>query len=223
MQITFLANCGMLLQGEKDSILVDAPNSLHTAFDGLPEEEFQKIVSAQSPYTSLRAMFFTHRHNDHYDKKRARHIMQSRQDVLSYSPNGATPKEGLVNAGEFAVRYVKVPHSGEEFSDVPHCVLLVEANNKRIYISGDAAWGDLLHEKIIREFSPQAAVWNPNYMNHPEGRRLFAMVPENYIYHLPINSEDVFGFGRKCRKEFEKFRQTLSVTLIDRYSSKIVI
>ena len=215
MQITFLANCGILLQAEHDSILVDAPNSLHTSFDGLPEEEFQKIVLAQSPYDSLKAMFFTHRHNDHYDKKRARCIMQTRQDVESYSPNGVTPKEGTVKAGEFTVHYFLAPHSGEEFSQVPHCVLLVEAKGKRIYITGDADWNAKTHGRILRDFSPHVAVWNPNYMTHPKGRALLAKVPQNFIYHLPLQTEDVFGFARKCRKDYGTFGKELPVTLVD--------
>ena len=217
MQITFLANCGILLQGENDAILVDAPNGLHTAFDGFPETEYEKILSAEQPYNGLKAMFFSHRHSDHYDKKRVREILRARENVCAYASIGATPTEGVVQAGEFTVRYFSIPHSGEEFSDVPHRVLLAEADGKRVYMTGDAVWDANAHRQIIDAFSPNVAVWNPNYMTHAEGRELMSFVGENYIYHLPVAAEDVFGFGRKCRKDFEKFGNRLPVRLVDKY------
>lgn len=217
MRCTFLANCGLLLESDDHSILVDAPNGLHTAFDGVSDAEFEKMLHGMPPYDGLCAMFFTHRHLDHYDKKRVRQLSQTRPDVAAYAPNGLTPLEGQVQAGDFTVRYFTIGHSGEEFSDVSHRVLLVEVEGKRLYITGDAMWNEL-HLPILQQYSPNAAVWNPNFLTHEEGRALLGSVPRNFIYHLPVFGADVFGFGRKCETSFEKYQEFLPpTTLIKSY------
>lgn len=212
MRCTFLANCGLLLASNGESILVDAPNGLHTAFDGISEAEYNKMLTGKPPYEGLCAMFFTHRHSDHYDKNRVRQLVQTRADVKAYAPNGLTPAEGAVQAGPFTVRYFAIGHSGEEFSDVVHRVLLVEAEGKRLYVTGDAMRDPDLHTPILQESAPDAAVWNPNYLSHEEGRRILRMVPRNFIYHLPVMANDIYGFGRKCESSFARYGQCLPQT-----------
>lgn len=223
MRCTFLANCGVLIEHAGESVLVDAPNGLHTLFDGVPAEEHQKMVDAARPYEGLRALFFTHMHADHYDKKRTREITQARADVISYVTNGATPKEGKIDIGTFCVRYFDIPHSGIEFMDVPHRTLLVEAGGKRIYITGDARWDSPFHSEILKAFSPDAAFWNPNYLSHEEGRTLMRLVGRNFLYHMPVIAGDTFGVGRKCRHDFKRYSDILPITLVDAYPTTIEI
>ena len=223
MRCTFLANCGLLLEHGGQSILVDAPNGLHTLFDGVSAEDHRKMVTGQSPYDGLCGIFFTHRHSDHYDKKRVREITDARREVPSYAPNGLTPKEGVVHAGVFTVRYFDIGHSGAEFSEVVHRVLLVEAGNSRVYITGDAQWDDPKHLEIINGFSPTAATWNPNYLSHEEGRALMGFVKQNYLYHLPVIADDSLGFGRKCRHDYLRYGDCVNAVLVDTYPKTVEV
>lgn len=223
MLCTFLANCGLLLQSGTNAILIDAPNGLHTSFDGLSEEEQHKMAAGTAPYDGLRALFFTHKHSDHYDKKRVREITDARENVFAYVVNGVTPSEGVVQAGPFTVHYFDIGHSGDEFADVFHRVLLVEAEGKKLYVTGDADWKIERHLPILQRFMPDAAVWNPNYLSHEEGRKILQSIPQNYIYHLPVLSDDVFGFDRKCRREFLRHGDVLNCRLVDSYPQTVEI
>lgn len=224
MRCTFLANCGVLLESNDASILVDAPNGLHTQFDGVSQDEHKAMVAGLAPYDGLCGMFFTHRHADHYDKKRVMEITAVRQNVGACVPNGATPTEGVVQAGPFLVRYFTIAHSGEEFSEVPHRVILAEAEGKRIYLTGDACWGNTLHQSILETFCPDAAIWNPNFVTHAEGRELLAAASRNYIYHMPVSVPDSFGIAAKCRTCMERYGSELQNTqVVEEYPYSIVI
>lgn len=223
MRCTFLANCGLRLEHEGSVILVDAPNSLHSIFDGLSEAEHKKMVDGVAPYEGLCGLFFTHTHADHYDKKRVREITDARQNICAYAPNGQIPREGTLSVGPFTVRFFTIGHSGAEFADVVHRVLLVEAGGKSIYITGDAWWDSPAHLEIINVFKPAAAVWNPNFLSHEEGRALMGFVPMNYLYHLPVDADDVLGFGRKGRHDYARYKDYISIEMIDAYPTTVEI
>ena len=218
MQLTFLGNCGVAIFDERCGVLIDAPNGLHTVFDAVPESVTDAVSAAQPPYDRLRGILFTHRHSDHYNKKRLSAICERRPELSVLDVSGATPQRGTVTMGEIAVSYETVPHSGEEFRDVFHRVLLIRMPEGAVYVTGDADWTSPLHGQILLREKPVAAIWNPNYVSHPEGRALLRLCPHNFVYHMPVESADVLGIGAKCRRSFERYANELAgVTLIDRY------
>ena len=218
LRCTFLANCGLHLEYAGESILIDAPNGLRTAFDAVPFEEGERIITGSAPYDTLLGMFFTHKHSDHYDRSRVRAAAASRPNLVIFAPNGNTEASGSVDLGVYRVSYFTIPHSGEEFANVYHRVLVVKAGKHCLYITGDAEWDHEAHAKIIQEYRPTAAFWNPNFITHESGRNLLKTVPKNYIYHLPVEAEDTFGFGRKCRSIYSKMKNELENTvLIEEY------
>lgn len=224
MRCTFLANCGVLLESGGESVLIDAPNGLHTAFDGVSDEEFQKMCSGVAPYDGLCGMLFTHTHADHFDRKRVLEVCGNREGVSAFIPDGSTSAEGILHMGKFRVRFFTVDHSGEEFWNVKHRVFLVDDGERSIYFTGDADWLTCTHNKILSAFQPHAAVWNPNFVSHEEGRSLLEECRGNYICHLPVYANDTYGFGRKCMSCYVKFQDKLKTTkLIDRYPLTVEI
>lgn len=221
---TVLANCGLHLEYAGDSLLVDAPNGQRTAFDGVSSEEGNRMISGLPPYQNLRGLIFTHKHSDHYDRSRVRAAAAARPDLVVFAPNGLTSECGTVQAGAFSVDYYSIPHSGEEFADVVHRVFLIRAGKHRIYVTGDADWEHEAHGEIIRTTAPTAAFWNPNYVSHESARALLGQISQNFIYHLPVNAEDIFGFGRKCRSSYARHSSELIGTrLIEAYPTKLIL
>ena len=105
MECLFLANAGILLRSSNASLVVDAPNGLHTLFDGLSEEMHGRMASGEAPFEHLRGFLFTHRHSDHYDKKRLNGVLGRRTDVASFSPSGAVAQTGELWIEPFHIRY----------------------------------------------------------------------------------------------------------------------
>ena len=198
MRCLFLANCGILLQTENASLAVDTPNGAHTLFDGLPEEVLKQMAAGEAPFEHLRGFLFTHRHSDHYDKKRLHNVLVRRPELTSLSPSGVTPESGEFVWDPFRVRYCTIPHSGVEFSSVSHRVYLISADGKTVYVTGDADWSPERHLAALDGCKPDLAVWNSNVFTHEESRKLLERSAKNVINHLPLFSDDTLGVGRKC-------------------------
>lgn len=204
MQCFFLANSGLLLRLPDASLAVDAPNGLHTLFDPFPEEALERMAAGEPPFEHLKGFLFTHRHSDHYDKKRLRSVLERRQDLTAFSPSGATPEQGEFEISPFRIRYDTVPHSGAEFANVFHRVYRIEAAGKTVYVTGDADWSPERHLAVLGGCKPDLAVWNSNVLTHENSRELLSIPAKNLIVHLPLHSEDALGVGRKCRSVWSR-------------------
>lgn len=204
MECLFLANCGLLLRTEDASLAVDTPNGLRTIFDGLSEEMHGKMASGEAPFEHLRGFLFTHRHSDHYDKKRLNSVLERRSELTVFSASGSVAETGELWIDPFHIRYFTVSHSGAEFAEVYHRVFLIEAEGKTVYVTGDADWLPERHLEILRDVRPDLAVWNPNVFTHPESRILLKLAKCSVINHLPLFSEDALGIGRKCKTVRER-------------------
>ena len=216
LRCTFLGNCGFFLENETDAILVDCPNGFHYAYDRLAEEEYARILNRCGRYDKLRGLFFTHLHDDHYDAERTAELIENDRELVLFAPDANTEKSGAIQAGSFTVRYFKIPHSGENLRDVPHWVLMVETEGKQVFVTGDSEWTEPHLIELVAMYRPDCGIFNPNFVSHEEGRQLMAKIPENYIYHYPVNREDAYGIARKCRSRFVKHADELrNVHLVD--------
>jgi len=68
VEITYIANAGVLVKTESGSVLIDAFNVQgHPYYRRVPEDILQQITSAQPPFDDIKAVLITHWHTDHYD------------------------------------------------------------------------------------------------------------------------------------------------------------
>lgn len=218
LNCTFLANCGLYLETETEGLLVDAPNGLHSPFDGVSEAEGLRMISGEPPYDKLIGMLFTHKHSDHFDRKRARAVQENKPSCLLFAPGGDTPEQGELQAGCAHIHYFTVPHSGLEFTNTVHRVFVIEMAGKTVYVTGDADWQSDLHKEILSTYRPDVCFFNPNYVSHDAGREVLKHTKKSFIYHMPFRSEDTYGIARKCRSSFDRYGSELvNAELIERY------
>ncbi|MBQ7256040.1 MAG: hypothetical protein IJS31_07360 [Oscillospiraceae bacterium] len=224
MKLIFLGNCAVYARQGDCGVLIDAPNGLHTTFDGMSESLFAQIAASEPPYDVLNAACFTHKHSDHYDKKRLKTLLAQRGDFPVFAPNGATPENGEFPFLGGRLQYFSIRHSGEDFGEVYHRVLLLTIGDQTIYVTGDADWSNPLHTEIISTYKPYAAIWNPNFVSRDEGRALLSLCARNFIYHMPVESTVHIGIARKAYRMFERYPEQLrNVRLIDTYPTEVEI
>lgn len=221
MKLRFLGNCGVYAYTPECGVLIDAPNGLHTVFDAVPELTMAQIAASEPPYDVLRAVCFTHKHSDHYDKKRLKSLLEQRPDLATFVPNGQTPQQGSEPFPGGCIRYFTAAHSGAEFAGVFHRVLLITIGSETLYVTGDADRTNPIHAEILQNEHP-IAVFNPNFVSHEAGRALLPLCKKVFIYHMPELSEDTLGIARKCRTSFVRYADELkNVTLIEHYPTEV--
>lgn len=218
LKCTFLANCALYLETETEGLLLDAPNGLRSPFDGVSEEEGLRMINGEMPYDKLVGMVFTHKHSDHFDRRRARAILEKNPAAVLFAPGGGTAEQGEFLAGSAKIRYFAVPHSGQEFSNTVHRVFVIAMGGKTLYVTGDADWEADLHKEILHTYRPDVCFFNPNYVSHETGREVVQRSAKSFIYHMPFQSEDTYGIARKCRSSFDRYGMELqNAELITRY------
>lgn len=217
MKITLVCNCGLLIEQNGQSVLVDAPNSDYFPFPFF--SELEKAKRAEPPYDGLKAVLFTHHHPDHYSEKAVKELAAARSDLLI-----AQPAEQTLQVGCFSAEFHRIAHTPVSVN-ISHYVLLIRSGGQTVYITADAAPDVSRHREILNGTVADAAFWNGQYLSHPETRRLMLdSAKNNFIYHIPPDEKDVSGIRRKCLKNMERFGAELqTVRLLTEYPSEILL
>lgn len=225
MRLTLVSSCGLVLESAGQTLLVDALAKNFRCFYGLPMEEYRRMLDAQGPYATLCGVICTHAHPDHYNATRTGALCAAR-GIAAFVPEDRTPPELHMQMGPFAVEYHSIPHTPVAGWDtVANGVFYITDGSRSVYLTADAAPEVQRHRQILHGRRVDAAFWNGQYLSQALTRELLRETAEkNYIYHIPIDAEDVSGIRRKCEKNMTRFAQELrSVTLLERYPTEIVL
>jgi L-ascorbate metabolism protein UlaG (beta-lactamase superfamily) len=150
VQVTYLANEGVMLASSRGRVLIDALFG-----DGLPEYAVVPRPSRDSLERALGAyggpalVLSTHAHRDHYDPAAVARYLASNPAAIAIGPPGTAP-HGDVRAADLGwvrVRPVSVPH-GPTRHPVGHTGYLVTLDGITVVHLGDTsgdpkAWPDL--------------------------------------------------------------------------------
>lgn len=223
MKITVLCSCGLLIEEGTHSLLFDGLTAASEPFYPIPLDESEKIIAGAAPYERLHSLYFSHRHTDHFSWKLVKRFAESRGRMEGFIPDKDDPEMLEYGSGDVCVECWRVPHSGAQFADTPHYVFFVTVGGKSVYITADAEPDLALHRKILDGRKADAAFYNGQYLSHPESREfLHEAADKSYIYHIPIDEEDVSGIRRKCHRNMERYGAELpDVALIEQYPTVI--
>lgn len=156
MQVTWIGQAGLLIRARETNILIDPYLSDSV---GVQDPAKGRRVPVEEGLFSLHpdVLVFTHGHLDHYDPETAEKYFAQKEPFLVLAPgscwqrarkNGGPHNYVLFDCGtqwtEGQVRFTAVPavHSDDHAIGV-----LIEAEGKRLYITGDT----LYSEKILAE------------------------------------------------------------------------
>ncbi|MCI8940937.1 MAG: hypothetical protein HFH12_13270 [Dorea sp.] len=223
LQIYHTVNAGLYLWNGKTGLLIDG---LHTGkeagFSDTPERYIRMMEERKGFFGQTNDLLFTHTHRDHYNKGLTEKFLEKNPDSFIYGPglDRNRVQSVLLEKGVFEARlrdYIiyafETRHDGKDYAWVPHYSYLIQAGEKRLWISGDAALTPFLAEQV-KALCGGAGCYAAFVMVYQPGSRsgrkfLQSLLPENiYLYHLPYREEDGFHYYRmaetvtdKCRKE----------------------
>lgn len=225
MRITLVSSCGLVLEAEGRTLLVDALNKQFRCYYGLPPETFVQMLEGEPPYDALCGILCTHAHPDHYNALRTRQL-QAASGAPVFVPQPQTPPQLALQFGPFSVEYHQFAHTPVPGWDaITHGVYFISAAGVSVYVTADARIDAVQHRAILRGRRADAAFWNGQILSYPETR---ALLPEaakkNYVYHIPVDEKDACGVRRKCERNMARFGAELpNVSLLEAYPSQILL
>ena len=182
MRITLVSSCGLVLEAEGRTLLVDALNKQFRCYYGLPPETFSQMLAGEPPYDALCGILCTHAHPDHYNALRTRQL-QAASGAPVFVPQPQTPPQLALQFGPFSVEYHQFAHTPVPGWDaITHGVYFISAAGVSVYVTADARIDAVQHRAILRGRRADAAFWNGQILSYPETR---ALLPEaakkNYV------------------------------------------
>ena len=200
--VILTANAGVVLEWKGHVIWVDA---LHTeeipGFSTVSPTLWKRMQTVLPPPELL---CFTHCHPDHYSFRlasEARMIWPAAKLALPRQDFG----DQLLIAGEetrfsgegMALRFLRLPHDGPDYKDVPPYGLLFSDGISHILIAGDCETASPSLLKRLNGFSIDLAILNFPWITLRKGRRCLEDVlrPRHLLLcHLPFPENDANGY-----------------------------
>ena len=190
MRITLVSSCGLVLEAEGRTLLVDALNKQFRCYYGLPPETFSQMLAGEPPYDALCGILCTHAHPDHYNALRTRQL-QAASGAPVFVPQPQTPPQLALQFGPFCVEYHQFAHTPVPGWDaITHGVYFISAAGVSVYVTADARIDAVQHRAILHGRRADAAFWNGQILSYPEtpGRRKGCLrrPPQMRTQHGPL-------------------------------------
>lgn len=200
----YVSNAGIILdiQGKKIGIDCLCKDSSGLYQDTIPEVR-EKL--------DLDILIFTHEHEDHFSAEYVRETWEKNQNLQIYSTHGtvelleqvgiSTVNLHKVQGGDklqidsLCIEFMKSIHEGEQYSDVQNLTLLINKEDKKLVVTGDAMPCKELFKRISNWSSNVDWLFAPfPYVGLRSTRRAMQDhldIKNIFALHLPREEADV--------------------------------
>lgn len=216
IQVTLVANAGLLLRYQDSSILLDALFSGEScSFCEASPATRERLLRGDSPFDSVDYVLFTHLHEDHFSEALTREFLLSHRVkglVLPYSERleqrgffdfvqeSGTPchvltwdscKAEFRLSDTIRISALRTLHLDEKYHGVLHFCYLISCGEKKLLFTSDV---DYTREQLsfLGSDKLRAAFVNPLFFSDLQRRRFFhGRLPAETIvvYHLPFSEK----------------------------------
>lgn len=249
IEVTFLANAGVLLQYNNVTLLIDGiQRSEGVPFSGLPLNIWETILERTPPFFKIDALLFTHLHPDHFsadmtekylrfypntkllapieilDSEETRSIALLSQNSVFFS--NSTDDEPYVLAPDVTVRAILTKHLGKRYENTKHFCYLISMGEKNLLFTSDV---DYISETLsqVRNIPICAEFINPLFFHAITTKTFFRgqLSAENIcIYHLPFENDDKWNMRNEAKKDRQAWRCANSeIFLFEEPMTKIIL
>lgn len=209
--LTLSANAGVALDMDGRRIWVDALHDRKAEGFSTLTPQLQREMMACPAFAHPEFICYTHGHPDHYSEKLTAVARQLWPNARVLSPGESATENGL------SLRFVKLPHEGEQYADVAHYGLLVSLDGCNILIPGDCEVASAELERIIGHTPVHLVLLNFPWVTLRKGReftkRHFGEA-HVIVYHLPFAADDRDGYRRLAAQAVEALEKIKDIRLL---------
>ena len=213
ISVTLSANAGVSLCADECRIWVDAVHrEKQLGFSAVTPRLQQKMLRSDG-FQNPGHILFTHCHPDHYSRDLATAAAALWPKAKLYLPEQVFLDQILICgqerrvSEELAFSFLKLPHEGEQYADVPHYGIIVRLKDKNILFAGDCATASPVLAQALAGERIHLAVLNFTWVTLKKGREFIqTYLPEAklLIHHLPFPEDDVNGYRQAANKALEQ-------------------
>ena len=197
ISVTLSANAGVAIDLEGKRIWVDALHRKKTpGFSTLTPELIRRMMNCAA-FQDPQWICYTHCHPDHYSAAFHRSAVALWPNAYTLIPQECWKDVYRVIDGNLMLRFVRLPHEGEQYAQVLHYGLNIWYKGNNLLIPGDCA---LCAEELVEKTEGipiKLLLLDFPWVTKPKALRFlkehFEGVPK-IIYHLPFAEDDVAGY-----------------------------
>mgnify|MGYP003434757539 CR=1 FL=1 len=219
----YVSNAGIIFTRNEISIGIDCfckdENNLYpdTPID-IKRELWQQIEDG-----ILGALIFTHEHSDHFYKGDVVEAFRRNQDLQVYSTDAVIKQlmnEGIdpqclhavadneeISFGDMNIKFCYTIHEGEQYADVLNLTLLINTEDEKVVVFGDAKANEALFQRVTEWSMETDKLIVPfPYVGLRSTRKLLQTVLMKKIYalHLPKREMDLQRWAENTKKVCEQ-------------------
>lgn len=210
-QITLSANAGAALWLGGTRLWVDALHDKAVSGFSTLSPELQAAVAVHPDFAEPNLIFYTHCHPDHFSQRLTHLAMERWPLAKAILPERqfenqlllSRPREQLF-LPELSVQFIRLPHEGEQYANVAHYGCLLDRGGFRVLIPGDCAVASPALREFLLETGPvDLALLDFPWITLSKGRQFIEQFIRPRclaVYHLPFESDDIFGYRRAVLK-----------------------
>ncbi|OFY76656.1 MAG: hypothetical protein A2V46_01400, partial [Bacteroidetes bacterium RBG_19FT_COMBO_42_7] len=214
ISVTYIANCGFLIEVDDQKIIIDGLFRLGHIRYSVPDPGTQKLLtSGQYPFDDIDLILISHVHEDHFDSKMVMDCMMNnpsarllcpaqvidslkknrnvynniRSRIIGCNPDIYTSM--YFQIGNTGVHACRLPHPGEKYRETQNLAFLISVNGKTVFHTGDTDPFQLEKYSGIRlsELKIDIAFLNEDFAKAENAHfaREFISATHNIAMHLP--------------------------------------
>ncbi len=231
VQITYIANAGVLIESEEIKILIDGLHRPYREeYRSLDARNRQKIEHALPPFENIDLILITHIHGDHFhplsvagylENSPSTYLVASKQTIDSIRSNYSDLKkikDRIIIAGPttsipdtITIRDVKLTaydlaHSGTRFSWIRNIGFLIHVHGNSFFHPGDAGWDPVNFALLALRSQQINYAFIPDwYFLYDQGQMIInQIIRAEQLFAIHINTQDEDATGAQIIENYPK-------------------
>lgn len=197
ISVTLSANAGVAIAVDDHRLWVDALHERRQkGFSTLTPAMQYQMMSCE-PFFDPECICYTHTHPDHYSEKLTNAALKRWPESRIMLPDETWQNEHCVVSEDLVLRFVRLPHEGEQYADVLHYGLLICYHGRNILIPGDCEVASPALLEVVGDTPIHLMLLDfPWITLHRGAEFLKAHFPDvpKIVYHLPFAEDDTMGY-----------------------------
>ena len=214
LTVTLSANAGVAICADGCRVWVDAVHQEKQPGFSAVSSQLQREMLTCTAFQNPEHIVFTHCHPDHFSRDLAETAANIWPMARLYLPEKIFDEQTQIFGQECKVSedltfsFLKLPHEGEQYTDVSHYGAILRLKGKNILVAGDCITASPVLSQALEAEKIHLAMLNFPWITLKKGREFIAEhLPEAklLICHLPFETDDVNGYRQAAKKALVHF------------------